>query len=156
MLYISILVLELINLTENNSMKKTRTNLLLLLSLALTFAVGLWLYSLMDKLGIFEFAVAGFVLIFVIVSLIIGIKRMKDEKKGLAVEDELSHRIKLKAAANAFFYSFYLWAMIAMFTIDLNLRIEIPIGIGMLGMSILFIGFRIYYSTIGIKDENAN
>ena len=46
--------------------------------------------------------------------------------------------------------------MIAMFTIDSNLRIEIPIGIGILGMSLLFVGFRIYYSKIGIEDENAN
>lgn len=157
MLFISLVVLELHNLTMKQiNMKNTKTMLLPFLSLVVTFAVGLWLYSSMDKLGIFEFTVAGFVVIAVIVSLTIGIKRMKDQKMGLAVEVELSHRIKQKAAASAFFNSFYLWTLIAMFTIDSNLRIEIPIGIGILGMSLLFIGFRIYYSKSGIIDENSN
>ena len=68
-------------------MKKTKTMLLLVLAGTVTFTVGLWLYSTMDKLGIFEFAVAGSVLIVVIVSLITGVKRMRDEKRGFAVED---------------------------------------------------------------------
>lgn len=137
-------------------MKKTRTALLLVLAGTVTFTVGLWLYSTMDKLGTFEFAAAGSVLVVVLFSMIVGIRRIKDEKKGIAPEDELSRRIKQKAAASAFSLSFILWTMIALFTVDSELRVEIPIGMGILGMGLLFVGFWIYYSISGIKDENAN
>lgn len=128
--------------------------LLLVLAGTVTFMAGLWLYSTMESLGVFEYAVAAGVLIAVVFSLIIGTKRLKEEKNGLTVDDELSHQIKQKSAASAFSYSFYLWTLIVIFTVDSNLRIEIPIGIGILGMGLLFIGFWIYYSKVGVQDEN--
>jgi len=135
-------------------MEKTKTMLIILLGGTVTFVAGLWAYSTMDSLGTFEYTIAGLVLFVVLISFIIGVKRLKDEKKGLTVEDELSHRIKQKAAASAFHFSLYLWTMVLMFTMDSNLGIEIPIGIGIVGMGILFVGFWIYYSKIGIQDEN--
>lgn len=116
-----------------------------------TFTVGLWLYSTKESLSILEYSVAALVLVAVIFSLIIGMKRMKDEDKGLTVDDELSHQIKQKAASRAFMFSFYLWTMIILFGSDANRDIEIPIGIGILGMGALFIGFWIYYSKNGIQ-----
>jgi len=124
--------------------------------MTVTFAVGLWLYSTMESLGIFEYVVAGSVLIIVLFSIIIGIKKIKDEKKGLVVEDELSNQIRQKAAASTFYLSFLIWTMIAMFTVNSDLDSEIPIGIGILGMGLFFIGFWIYYSKSGIQDENKN
>ena len=110
----------------------------------------------MESLGAFEYTVAAFVLIAVVFSFVLGLRRIKDEKKGLTVDDELSLRIKQKAAANAFMLSFYMWAAIVLFTVDSNLRIEVPIGIGIVGMGLLFIGFWLYYNQSGIRDENAN
>ncbi len=135
-------------------MKKTKAMLLLTLAGTVTFSLGLWLYSTMERLTLIEYALAILVLITVIFSMVIGFKRLKDEKKGLAVEDEFSRRVKQKAAANAFIVSFYLWTMIALFISDANIRSEILIGLGILGMGLLFIGFWIYYSKIGISNEN--
>lgn len=132
-------------------MKKTKTMLLSILVGTVTFTVGLWLYSTKESLSILEYSVAALVLVAVIFSLIIGVKRMKDENKGLTVDDELSHQIKQKAASMAFMFSFYLWTMIILFGSDANRNIEIPIGIGILGMGVLFIGFWIYYSKNGIQ-----
>jgi len=137
-------------------MKKTKSMLLIMLAGTVTFSIGLWLYSTMDSLSILEYSMAALVLIVVVFSTIVGIKRLKKEKKGLTVDDELSLRIKQKAGASAFSLSFLLWSFIALFTVDTGLRPEIPIGIGILGMGLLFIGFWIYYSKKGIQDENAN
>jgi len=126
--------------------------LIMMLAGTLTFSAGLWLYSTIETLGTFEITVAVLVALKVIFSLFIGIKRLQDEKKGLTPEDELSKSIKQRAAAMAFMYSFYLWTFIIIFTVDSALRIEIPIGIGIMGMGILFIGFWIYYSKTGIDN----
>ena len=136
-------------------MKNTKTALIVILAGTITFSAGLWAYSTMEHLGAFEIAIAVLVAFIAIFSLIIGMKRIKDEKKGLTAEDELSKNIKQKAAAMAFMYSFYLWTAIIIFTVDTSLQIEIPIGIGIMGMGILFIGFWIYYSKTGIDNESS-
>lgn len=135
-------------------MNKTKISLLLMLAGTVIFAISFWLYSSLEKIGTLEYTVAGLVLVVVSVSVGVGLKRIKAEKKGLTIEDELSRRIRQKAAANAFAFSFYLWTLIAIFTINSNTDIIIPVGI--LGMGLLFIGFWIYYSKTGIKDENAH
>jgi len=121
---------------------------------AVVFTVVFWLYSTMENIGTLEYSVAGLVLVVVSISVGAAMKRIKAEKKGLTIEDELSRRIRQKAAANAFALSFYLWTLIAIFSINSNIGVVIPIGV--LGMGLIFVGYWIYYSKTGIKDENAH
>ncbi|MEO2051888.1 hypothetical protein [Flagellimonas beolgyonensis] len=137
-------------------MKSTKTALILVLVGAVMFSGGLWLYSTGKSLGLLEIGTAILVLIVVLLSLFVGLKRIKDEKKGLPVDDELSLRIKQKAGASAFSVSFILWPIILIFTMDSDLDVRIPIEIGILAMGLIFIGFWIYYSRMGLKDENQN
>ena len=108
----------------------------------------------MDNLGPFEYTAAGVVTLIVAFSAYFGFKRIKDEKKGLPADDEMSEMIKQKAAARAFAYSFYTWLAILIFTTDSNLDIEVPIGLGILIMGVLFIGFWMYYLKKGLPDED--
>ena len=62
-------------------MKNTKTMLLLLVGGTVTFALGLVAYSMMESLGTFEYVMAGAVLVIVLFSIILGMKRLKDEKK---------------------------------------------------------------------------
>ncbi len=137
-------------------MKSTKTALILVLVGAVMFSGGLWLYSTGKSLGLLEIGTAILVLIVVLLSLFVGLKRIKDEKKGLPVDDELSLRIKQKAGASAFSVSFILWPIILIFTMDSDLDVRIPIEIGILAMGLIFIGFWIYFSRMGLKDENQN
>ena len=134
-------------------MKNTKTMLLLLLVGTLTFVIGLVFYSRMASLGTFEYTVAALVLIAVVFSMIIGMKRLKQQKQGLAVEDELSKLIKLKAAASAFMWSFYSWIMIILFFPITDHGLELPIGLGIVSMGILFLGFWAYYSKSGVTND---
>ena len=135
-------------------MKNTKSMLTLILAGTVSFSAGLWFYSTQSTLSTLEITVAAVVLILVVFSFIIGYKRIKNERKGLPGDDELSNQIKQKAASKAFSVSFILWVMILAFSIEKELSIEISIGIGILGMGFIFISFWIFYSIRGIDNEN--
>jgi uncharacterized membrane protein YiaA len=135
-------------------MNKIKLMLVFILVGLVSYAVALWFYNTKTSLDTSEYIIAAFVLIVVIFSLVVGVKKLKDMKKGYPSDDELSVRIKQKAAAKSFLYSFYLWLGIMLFFNDEALRSSIPVGLGILGMGILFIGFWIYYSKNGLDSKN--
>ena len=137
-------------------MNKIKTMLILMLAGTVTFTVGLWLYSTKSELSIIEYTTAGLVFIIVVFSLVIGLKRLKEAKQGIPPEDELSVKIKQKAAANAFVFSFWLWTMIILFMGDKEIRPTIPIGIGIIGSGLIFIGLWVYYSKTGLGNGDSN
>ena len=153
MFYISNFKLEINNLII---MKKTQTMLILVLAGAVTFSMGLWFYAKQEPLTLTEYAVAALVLIVVVFSAIVGRKRIRDEKRGLPAEDELSLDIKRRAAASAFMWSFYLWTLITVFTVDSDIRPELPLEAGLLGMGVLFVAFWVYYSNSGTRDADSH
>ena len=132
-------------------MKKLRILLIFMLAGTVTFSAGLWLYSTQSPIETREIIVAGLVLVLVVFSLIVGLKKMKDVKRGLPLDDELSHTIKQKAASMAFVCSFYLWLFIIIFFADKSIDPEILVGAGLLGMGLLFFGFWAYYSKKGVN-----
>ncbi len=137
-------------------MKKTQTMLILVLAGAVTFSMGLWFYAKREPLSVTEYVVAALVLLVVVFSVIVGRKRIRDEKRGLPAEDELSKDIRRRAAANAFMWSFYLWTLITIFTIDSDIRPELPLEAGLLGMAVLFVAFWAYYSKTGTRDADTD
>ena len=137
-------------------MKKTQTMLLLVLAGALAFSMGLWFYAQRNPLSVTEYVVAALVLLVVVFSFVVARKRIRDEKRGLPAEDELSKDIRRRAAASAFMWSFYLWTLITVFTMDTDIRPELPLEAGLLGMAVLFVVFWAYYSKTGTPDADAD
>ena len=135
-------------------MKKTKSLLILIIAGTLTFSAGLWLYSTKEPLQMKEILIAALVIALVIISIIVGLKRLKKEKQGIATEDELSNAIKIKAAARSFVFSIYLWLFIMIFTMDKDISSEVLIGIGMIGMAIIFFINWAWFSSKGVDDEN--
>ena len=135
-------------------MKNTKMLLLTLLIGTFTFFAGLLAYSRLHELSKVQYTIAVLVLLSVIFSIYIALRRMKDEKKGLPPEDELSRTVRNKSAAKAFAYSFFIWVIILIFSIGSNVGTIISIGIGILAMGVLFIGFWIYHSNKGVEDGN--
>lgn len=130
-------------------MKKTQTMLILILAGAVTFTLALWMYSTKAEIQPLMLWVAVFVVIVVLFSFLIGIKRLKDQKKGLAVDDELSLRIKERAAAIAFTFSLIMWSfLIPVFSNDaVNPRHVVEGGI--VGMGAIFLLIWLYISKRG-------
>jgi len=137
-------------------MKSTKTIILALIGLTLTFGAGIAMYSTMAEIKPMEYIIYAAVGLIVVFGLVRVVKNLKDEKKGLITDDELSQKIKLRAGANAFTASFYLWTMILLFTLDSNISNEILLGIGIVGMGLTFVGFWLYHNNKDIDDGNTN
>ncbi|TFG76257.1 MAG: hypothetical protein E4H26_04825 [Flavobacteriales bacterium] len=78
----------------------------------------------------------------------------KSERAGLTPDDELSKRIKENAAAKAFGISMYLWLLVILFVKGIAPQVKIIMGFGLLGMVLLFFLNWLYYTKVGILDEN--
>lgn len=139
-------MLDIFNLFK---MKNIKLLLLFILAGSVSFSIALWLYSTKNSLAASEYIIASLVLMVVVFSIAIGVKKIKNIRKGYPSDDELSESIKAKAAAKSYLYSIYMWTGILFFVNNKNLEAETLIGVGILGMGIIFIGFWIYYSRIG-------
>jgi hypothetical protein len=137
-------------------MKNTKATMFALIGGTLTFGAGIAVYSTMAEIKPIEYIIYAAVGLIVIFGLVRAVKNLKDEKKGLTIEDELSKRIKEKVAAKSFYASFYIWTMIIVFTVDSKIRSEILLGIGLVGISLVYIGIWLYHNNKGLEDENSN
>lgn len=137
-------------------MSKTKTLTIAMLAGAVAFFAGFMVYTSKAELTAFDIGVAVFVVLIVLGSIPIIRARLKNEKLGLPADDELSEMIKQKAEAKAFGISYYMWAFIAIISMNMNFNPIVPIGIGMFAMGALFMGFWYYYSRNGVGYEDPN
>lgn len=127
----------------------------------LAFA-GFWVIETKRPFNSLAYSILGAMIFFAGYALYQGIIALKNEKAGLTSIDELSKKISEKAAAKAFVFSIYMWLFALLFVIDwlpfhdnnVITAIKIMVALGMMGMTLIFIFARIYYSRVGIGDEN--
>ncbi|MGB5499162.1 MAG: hypothetical protein WBM77_09565 [Maribacter sp.] len=118
--------------------------------------LGLWAYKTTESFDAMGYLIFGLGVFLIGFGLYFKIRSFKSEKAGLTSEDELSKRIKEKAAANAFSYSIYMWVFVILFLVDIEPKDKIIIGLGLMGMVLIFFLNWLYYSKVGISDENKN
>ena len=114
MLFISNFMLDLFNLYLL-SMKKSTTALLLLIGLTLFFTLGVILYSQMEEIQPKMLIIYLLIGVIALISIVIAIKKMKEEKEGQPLEDEFTTKIKFKAGYYAYLASMYMWLFIFLF-----------------------------------------
>ncbi len=131
-------------------MSKTKAILGLVLAGAVVFTVALWFYNTEQPLDIPEYAIALLVGIIVLASVIVASKRIKNENKGLTPDDELSIRIKERAAAVSFSFSFIMWMFVLLFFGDKELSNSAVIGIGIIAQGLMFFALLFYYNKKGL------
>ena len=107
MLFISNFMLDLFNLYLL-SMKKSTTALLLLIGLTLFFTLGVILYSQMEEIQPKMLIIYLLIGVIALISIVIAIKKMKEEKEGQPLEDEFTTKIKFKAGYYAYLASMYM------------------------------------------------
>ena len=116
--------------------------------------IGLWVYSTVEPFETWAYAVFAFIALAIGLSLFFVSAEVKSEKAGLPANDEFTKRIKEKAAATAFSISIFMWTFGAMFLVDSGVRADLVIGLGILGMGLIFLVSWFYYSRTGIEDEH--
>ncbi len=118
--------------------------------------LGLWAYLSKEPFNTIGYLIFGLSILMIGFGLYFKIQKFISEKSGLTSDDELSKRIKEKAAAKAFGFSIYMWVFIILFLIDMEPRDKIIIGLCLIGMGLIFFLNWLYYSKVGISDEDKN
>lgn len=111
-------------------MKSTRV-LIILAGLTLTFVAGILAYAQMGTISYKMLVIYGLIVILALISIIAAIRKMKEEKEGQPLEDELTTQIKHKAGHDAYIASLYMWLFIFLFR-DMFSNVETMIGGGIL------------------------
>lgn len=106
------------------------------------FTTGMWYFNSVDTPDS-SFVVILFVVGFAVV---IGIRIFRSSRRGEPVGDELSKRILTKASSLSFYISLYWWLILMYASDKVALESHSLIGLGILGMAVLFsLGWVFFY-----------
>jgi len=113
---------------------KTKTSFLILLIGVVIISLGAWVYySKNDSLEIADLMQYGILLVLVAFALMIGLSRLRSERRGEPAEDELSKKIMQQAASTAFYVSLYWWLILSYVSENWDMETGSVIGRGILG-----------------------
>lgn len=93
------------------------------------------------------------ILMVVGLAVFIGIRRLKSVRRGEPAEDELSRKIQGKASSISFYISIYLWLAIMFYSDKVQLETHTLIGVGILGMAVIFALTWVILNFRGYRDE---
>ncbi len=132
---------------------KTKTSFVILLIGVVTLSLGAWVYySKNDSLEIADLMQYAIIVVLVAFALIIGIRRLKSERRGEPAEDELSKKIMQKAASTAFYVSLYWWLIMSYLSENWEMETGSVIGRGILGMALIFVLSWFFYKMKGVES----
>jgi hypothetical protein len=98
---------------------------------------------------------AQYIIIALIIAfaVILGIRRIQSRKRGQPAEDELSKQIMTRASSLAYYISLYLWLFVGFISDKTNWEAHTLIGVGILGMAVVFAASWLYVSFVGFRNE---
>lgn len=131
-------------------MAKTKLYLTVFLIGTVVLGAGMWFYQIQTDLNLLEILAFGGIGLVVVFTTYVAVQRLKNERQGLPGEDELTVKVNEKAASRSFMGAIYLWTILYAFAFDSGISANILLGIGIMGMVLMFAGFWIYYNQTGI------
>jgi peptidoglycan/LPS O-acetylase OafA/YrhL len=132
-------------------MKKGTT--FLILSALVLISCVIWFFTGGEKQILSDFLKFGVILLILIFAIFFGIRRLKSVRNGEPAEDELSKKVLGKAAAMSYYISVYLWLAIMYFCDRINLPNHTLIGVGIVGMAVVFAVCWLVVNFTGLKNE---
>jgi len=130
-----------------------RSIILFVLAALVLIATGYWFFSSSTKFSLMDIASFGVIFLVLVFAVVLGFKRLGSAKRGEPAEDELSKKVMQKTAALSYYISIYLWLFIMYIQDKVNLETHSIIGIGILGMAVIFTVSWLVIHFIGIKNE---
>jgi Na+-transporting methylmalonyl-CoA/oxaloacetate decarboxylase gamma subunit len=88
-----------------------------------------------------------------ILAVVFAIRRFTSWKNREPAEDEYTKKIMMKTSSYSFYVSLYLWLLISYFSEESALDTQRIIGLGIVGMAIVFAISWILIKYIGLHDE---
>jgi hypothetical protein len=150
MLFISNFVLDLYNI---NIITMKRTIIIFVIAAMVLFTLLLWALNSKLSGNIQEILMIAISIIVVGFAIYIGLVRVKNSMRKEPLEDELSRKVMTKASSLSYYISIYWWLFIMYISDRTTMHTHTLIGVGILGMAVIFllswIGIKIY----GIRNE---
>ena len=133
---------------------KPRNFLLLVIAATVLISAGIWaLHSMEESIDLTHVLMFGILFLVVAFAILLGMRRLKSERRGEPSEDELSKLILQKAAATSYYVSLYLWVALIFVDGSRDLDTETAIGAGIVGMSVIFALSWFYHRMKGLKGS---
>lgn len=101
-------------------------------------------------MDLFHFGVITLIVGFAV---FVGLKRLRSEKRGEPVEDELSKKILQKTAAISYYISLYIWVFLIFLKGRVKFETEELLGTGILAMAVTFGITWLIFNFKGIKND---
>lgn len=112
--------------------------LIFTISFLVLTSISLHFYSVLNEYKTIDLLQFCSILIIIGFAIYIGIKRLRSEKIGEPVEDELSKKILQKTAAISYYISLYIWVFLIFLKDRVKLETEELLGTGILAMAMTF------------------
>jgi len=120
--------------------------LMILLAALIIIGVIIWLLHSSNEIKTGSLVMSGTILLVAGFAVALAVSKLKSAKEGLASEDELSRLIKDKASSRSYYVSLYWWLIMMYMSDKTLLTTSTLIGVGLLGMAVMFAGFWIYFN----------
>ena len=130
-----------------------RTVILFIIAALVLITTGIWYFNTLNKTDLLELSSIAVIVLVVVFALFLGFKRIRSLKRNEPTEDELSKKILMKSASLSYYISIYLWLCIMYLSDKTKLENHSLIGIGILGMAIIFALCWIFVYLRGIKND---
>ena len=88
-----------------------------------------------------------------ILAIVVAIIRFKSFNNRKPMEDEYSKKIMQKTASYSYYISLYLWLVVSYFSEDSGMDTQQVIGLGVVGMAIVFAISWVFVKLIGLRNE---
>lgn len=141
---------------------KTRLTLIAIVTIAVLATVALYSFTVISKEKVNTGSIISMAipLVIIVFMAFFILRRYRDVKQGMPLEDERSRKVVTLAAAKSFYVSLYWLLAISwfeeffankLFGVE-HLDVGQAVGGGIIGMAILFFAFWIYYNKKGKID----
>jgi hypothetical protein len=147
-------VLDLINFIVSLKTKIMKKSVwTIVLAIFVLISIGIWFFLQKSTVSSPELFQSPILIVIIGFGVFIGVSRFKSVRKGEPAEDELSKKLLTKASSFSFYATLY-WLLILMYLSDrIKLETHSILGIGILGMAVLFVLSWIFFKIKGLKDD---
>ena len=114
---------------------------------------GLWFFTSFENINKMDLLHFGVITLIVGFAVFVGLKRLRSEKRGEPIEDELSKKILQKTAAISYYISLYIWVFLIFLKDRVKFETEELLGTGILAMAVTFGIAWLILNFKGIKND---
>lgn len=114
---------------------------------------GLWFFTSFENFNKMDLLHFGVITLIVGFAVFVGLKRLRSEKRGEPIEDELSKKILQKTAATSYYISLYIWVFLIFLKDRVKFETEELLGTGILAMAVTFGIAWLILNFKGIKND---